>query len=239
MLSALEFATAQTIPPALITRAYNAREDLTLFSGPFWRCSSSMPGPIRLDAPDAPRSFWRLVELFFNYLENRAELSQLEGDPLLEELLGLRRGAEGSFQTACLTLAVGIESIAKLLSKGEPTTKLAPEILSSLMAHIERWSGEDRIKERVKGSVASLADLTAADLLYAWTKRTGNPPDLVDSWRKIRNPKAHGRKLNQGQVGHDLYYCAIELMYRVVASAIGYDGPIMLTSLRGWISDGE
>lgn len=236
---ALEFATAQTIRPALVMRAFNASEHLQLCAGPFRRSATTMPGPVRLDAPEAARDFWRIVELFFAYLENLANKPQFEEDSLLDELSGIRRGAQGSFQTSCLTLAVGIESIANLLLRTESTPKLDGEVIASLIGHLDQWSGELSIKERVKGAVRGFSGVSAADLMYAWADRTETRRELVDNWKKLRHPKAHGSALNRGQVGVDLYYSAIELMYRIIASAIGYDGPIIPTSVRGWTADGD
>ncbi len=65
---ALGFATAQTLRPAVITRHFNAREDLELFSGPFWRFASPMRGPVHFSGPEGSKDFWRLVEVFFKYI---------------------------------------------------------------------------------------------------------------------------------------------------------------------------
>ena len=57
--------------------------------------------------------------------------------------------------------------------------------------------------------------------------------DLVDAWKKLRHPKAHGEKVTEDS-GWNLYCSAVELLHRIVAHAIGYDGPVLMTSQRGW-----
>lgn len=227
----LGFATAQTLAPAVIRRCSNGREDFELFSGPFWRFASGMPGPVRFDGPVGAEDFWRLVELFFKYV------IRVQDKGLLDELDGIRRGARGSFQTACLTLGVGIESLAKMLLKGESTATVCSKILQGLLDHVEAWQGDVQLKERAKGALARLSDVSTADLMYAWAARTGAPRKLIDRWKKLRHPKAHGESLSQEQFGYDLYYSSIELMYKIVASTISYDGPIIPTSRRGWAED--
>jgi hypothetical protein len=230
LCQSLGFVTAQTIRPAIVTRRFHDREDIGLFSGPFWRVESRMPGPVRVSGLDKAGHFWRLLELFFNYLEQRG----LESSALIEEIEGVRRGSQGSFQTSCLTLAVGIESIARLLLEDERPPKLGSDVIQSLVDHMKTWAGDCKVIERVEGALRRLGEISAADLMYAWATRTGASRNLMDEWKKLRNPKAHGKTVEAEQVGHDLYYSSVELMYRIVASAVGYDGPIQPTSQKGW-----
>ena len=235
MRQALEFATVQEMNPVVITRVYDDSEELSLHSGPFWRFESQMPPPVDTTADGGARAFWGLVEAVFRYLDVR------EGDdmPLLDELQGIRRGAQGSFETACLTLGVGIESIAKLLLTDEPVHAVPPGVIQALIEHIDSWPGDARVKERAKGTVSRLGDTSAADRLYEWAARSGASKGLVDGWKRIRHPKAHGGTVGEEQSGLDLYYSCVELLYRIIATAIAYDGPILPTSQRGWGLDSE
>jgi hypothetical protein len=230
LCQSIGFVTAQTIRPVIITRSFHEREDIGLFSGPFLRLESRMPGPVRVSGLDKAGHFWRLLELFFNYLEQRG----LEASTLIEEIEGVRRGSQGSFQTSCLTLAVGIESIAKLLLKDARPPKLGSDVIQSLVDHMKTWAGDCNVKKRAQKALERLTETSAADFLYAWAKRTDTPDSLVDGWKNLRNPRAHGKAIDAEQAGHDLYYGSVELMYRVIASALGYDGPILPTSQRGW-----
>jgi len=224
----LGFATAQTISPAVITRHFNAREDIELFSGPFWRFASPMRGPVHFNGPEGAKDFWRLVEVFFSYTQ------RIEDKRLIDELDGIRRGARGSFQTACLTLGIGIESIVRILLKSDSPPNVSGKTVRELTTYLEAWPGDTSLKERAKGALARLSEVNAADLMYAWAIRTGTSRKLIDRWKRLRHPKAHGKSLSEEQVGYDLYFSSLELLYRIVASAIGYDGPVVPTSQRGW-----
>jgi len=230
MCHALAFATARPIHAALVARNFEDRADLSLFSGPFWRMMSHMPPPLAASEPESPRHFWSLVQNFFNYIE---PFQFQNSNQLLDELEGVRRGAEGSFQTACLTLAVGAESIAQILLANENPPKVKPETLDEFLKHIEAWGGDDSLKQRVAGAAKKMCkESRAADLMYAWAERVSAPKELVDAWKKVRNPKAHGKKLLEEQAGFDNYYSVVELLHRMIASAVGYSGPLLLTSKR-------
>lgn len=111
MCHALSFATAGIVRPAAVVRAFNEREDIGLFSGPFHQYRSLMPRPIVGLTPDDAEAFWSLVERLFLFSWER-RMSPLQ---FLEELDAIRAGAAMSIQTASLTLAIGIEALAKEL----------------------------------------------------------------------------------------------------------------------------
>ncbi len=229
MCHALGFAVAQTMLPAVIAREFKDREDLSLRSGPFWRYSSLMHPPVPFTDLQGRRDFWRLVELLFVY----AEKQHIEPNPLLDELEGIRRGSQASLQTACLTLAVGIESIAKLLLHDEFSTLVCRPSIEPLLKYLDSWLGDATIKDRARGALSRLTNVGTADLMYVWAEKTRTDRELVDAWKKLRHPRAHGETLAQesGWIG---YCSAVELLNRLIAYAVGYDGSILRTSQPGW-----
>jgi len=229
MCQALSFAVAQTLSPAVIVREFNDRIDLSLYSGPFWRLVSMMHRPVPFTDLRGRYDFWRLVELFFLHVER----DQVEPHPLLEEIEGIRRGSQGSLQTACLTLAVGIESIARLLLHDNFSALIPRPSIAPLLKYLDAWDGDDTLKKRAEGSLSQMVDIRASDLMYAWAEGTGVDKKLVDDWRKLRNPKAHGSSVAL-ESGWGLYCSALELFNRIIAYAVGYDGQILQTSQPGW-----
>jgi hypothetical protein len=191
MCHALGFALAQTMLPAVTAREFTSRSDLCLHSGPFWRYSSLMPSPVPFTGPQGAH-FWRVVQLFFTHIEEH----QFEPHPyqLLDELEGVRRGAQGSFQTACLTLAVGIESIAGLLLRHEFSPLVSRPSIQPLLDHLDLWSGDVALKDRAKGALSRLADIGTADLMYAWAKKTGAIKNWWTRGRGFVTRRRTGRK---------------------------------------------
>lgn len=188
-----------------------------------------MHSPVPFTDLQGRRDFWRLIELVFIHIEKQ----QIEPAPLLDELEGIRRGAQGSLQTACLTLAVGIESIAKLLLQDEFSPLICRPSIEPLLSHLALWEGDGTLKNRARGALSRLGDIGAADLMHAWVKKSGTGKELVDTWKKLRHPRAHGERLAQ-EAGWLRYCSAVELLYRMIAYAVGYDGQILRTSQPGW-----
>jgi hypothetical protein len=229
MCHALSFAVAQTVFPVVIARDFKDREDISLHSGPFWRYSSLMHSPVPFTDLQGRRDFWRLIQLLFVHVEKQ----QIEPNPLLDELEGIRRGSQASLQTACLTLAVGIESIAKLLRNEKFSPLIRRPSIEPLFKHLDTWQGDSALKDRARGSLSRLTEVGAADLMYAWAEKTGTDKEMVDVWKKLRHPRAHGERLAQ-EAGWIRYCTAVELLNRLVAYAVGYDGSILRTSQPGW-----
>jgi hypothetical protein len=229
MCHALSFAMAQTLVPAVIVREFDDRADISLHSGPFWRYSSMIHSPVPFTDPKGRNNFWRLVQLFFEHIEKQPP----EPNPLLEELEGIRRGSQGSLQTACLALAVGLESISGLLLRDEFSSRVRPVSVQPLLDYLNSWQGDAGIKDRAKGALSGLASVGVPDLMYAWANMAGVDNALVDAWKKLRNTTAHGKTVTQ-ESGWLLYCSAIELLHRMVAYAVGYDGEILMTSQPGW-----
>lgn len=228
MCHALGFALAETLRPVLTSREFEDRTETCLHSGPFLRYRSHLHSPVPFTGPQSAH-FWKLIELFLKHIEKH----QSEPFPLLDELQGIREGARGSLQTACLTLAVSVESIAGLVLRDRFSSLVPQPPIQPLMDYVDSWNGDADLKDRAKGALSQLTSVRAVDLMYAWAKKTETSEQLIDAWKKLRHQKAHGKQVAQ-ESGWDLYCTVVELLHRIVAYAIGYDGPLLLTSQPGW-----
>lgn len=228
---ALSWAVAGSVRPAVTVRGFDDREDLWLQSGPFFRHSSILPRPVYTRGPEGADDFWCLIERFVTYVTNDPVPGR--STALIDELEGIRRGSEGSFQTACLTMAIGIESIVNLVLGQKESRRTGSSELVDLIKHLAEWMPEGKLKTRVLSMLAALTNVRTQDVLYAWSKRTSVEEKLIDGWKDLRNPKAHGAVIEEKE-GWGLYCSAAELMNRVVASAIGYEGPITKSSEKDW-----
>lgn len=231
---ALEFACARRARPAVVVREFNDRRNTGLFSGPFWQYRSLMPPPIHPREPSEAEPFWALIERFFVY----ASADHLVAERFLSELEGIRNGASGSVQTACLTLAVGIESLCDTLLPQIPPSTNANE-LNNLLCHIRKWDGDETLGKRAINLISNLRSVRTADRLYAWASNHDVDRTLVDRWKELRNPSVHGAALSEDQTLFDRYYAAVELLYRIVTWAIEFEGEILATSMHGWGQDND
>lgn len=235
MCHALSFATSELVRPAAIVRAFKEREDIGLFSGPFHQYRSLMPRPIVGLTSDDAGAFWSLVERLFMFAWGR-RMSSLQ---FLEELDAIRVGAAMSIQTACLTLAIGIEALAKELLPNVAPPGWNQQAKAALESHIAQWRGDSATRDRVLGWLQSKGEPRAVDRLYSWATKHGVKQALIEEWTALRNRRAHGKSLEEDQPSYDRYYAVVELLYRLIASVIGYDGQVLETSIPGWGQEDE
>lgn len=230
---ALSFATATTVGPAVAVRRFNKRKDIGLFSGPFDRFRTTLPPPLVALWSKTADDFWTLIQCFVEWSQQH----EAERSELFEELAGIRSGALGSIHTACLTLAVGIETLIGLLLKDEPVDEDQRDGIASVIQHVKDWDGDEKVRGRALGMLSQMLRTRAVDRLYAFAVRSGVPKSLVEAWKTLRNMRAHGGTTGDDQKLYDLYYAAVELLYRLVGSTIGYTGQITPMSKRGWDMD--
>lgn len=230
MSNALAFAIGHDVSPTVVIRSSCEQEEIRLQSASLDSRARHLPRPVHVINPAEAERFWKLIERFFDFIKDRSTARDL----VLSELAGIRRGAAGSIQTAALILSVATESLAEALLVDEQVAVPDQDRFRSLLDHLEAWDGDARLRERAKGAIGGLKQARAADRLYAWANRTGTPRVLIDRWRTLRNPKAHGKAIPEEQPLFDLYYSNVELMYRLVTWACGYDGPVTPTSEPGW-----
>ncbi len=232
MCQALEFATARRARPAVAVRAFNDREDIGLFSGPFWQYQSLLPPPVHPREPADAEGFWGLIQRFFLFIASEGPNTKTA--TFLDELAGIRSGATGSVQTACLTLAIGVESLCSLLLPKPTATNTDSDDVRQLVGYLKTWKGDEVLKKRALDQIKQLSGARTVDRLYGWASEQGIDHALIDRWKTLRHPKAHGKALSEDQLLFDRYYAVVELLYRIVSWAIEYRGPILPTSARGW-----
>lgn len=225
---ALSFATTQTIRPAVAVREFSDRKHTSIFSGPFAFPRSFLPPPV---PPSEKDDFWILIQKFVEWCDSSNIAAQI---PLFDELAGIRNGSMGSIATASLTLAVAIEALTTLLLGEINVTRTSTEDVDDLLTHLRQWPGDNSIKERAASVVGSMKTTRAVDRLHAFAQNERLAPELVDAWKKLRDATAHGRTPAAAQPLYDRFFSTAELLYRMLGSALGYDGAILDTSRRGW-----
>ena len=201
-------------------------------SGPFLQYRSFLTPPLLHAGPSIAKNFWTLVERMMGYLKK----NEFQCEPLLNELDGIRDGSVASLQTACLAISVGVESLVDILLDKNEVQKPVDELeaTDALLDLIDKWEGNKDLKGRAKTLIGSLRSPRAVDALYCFANRKKIDHRLVRAWKSVRDRKAHGKSPVAGQTLQDQYYAVVELFYRLVADAVGYDGLIAQTSERGW-----
>ena len=228
MCQALSLATAQTVRPVVAVREFNSRRRTGIFSGPFSYPRSYLTRPV---PPTKTEDFWLLVRRFVEWAES---LDDALATSVFVELEGIRNGAMGSIHTAAVTLATAVESLANLLLTNVGSDLEPPEGYESLMEHIRAWDGDDATRHRALSILGSLKNVRAVDRLYRFATDSDTPTELVTVWKRLRDSAVHGGLPTSYQLLTDQYYSTVELLYRLLAYSMGYEGSICSTSIRGW-----
>lgn len=228
MCQSLSFATAQTVRPVVAVREFNTRKDMGIFSGPFSYPRSYLTRPIPLSEM---KDFWVLIQKFVEWVTS---VNFSVAEDLFDELQGIRNGSMGSIRTAALTLAIAVEALADLLLDSIEVERDYSDEVDSLLKHVSGWNGDDNVRQRAKSMLGSLKQVRPVDRLYKFAQISDTSTELVDAWKKLRDMVAHGQTSNSHQQFLDRYFSTTELLYRILAFVIGYQGSICTTAKRGW-----
>jgi hypothetical protein len=180
--------------------------------------------------PDDPASLWLCVKRFFEWF---SDADTALAEKVFDELEGVRGGSMGSIRTAALTIAAAVEALSDVLLKnGGSGCELTG--LDSLVKHIETWEGNDDLRGRALNAVRSFQKARSVDRLYQFARERGIPDKRISSWKKLRDVATHGKAPSSRQELVDRYYSTVELLYRLIAASIEYDGSICETATCGW-----
>jgi hypothetical protein len=231
MCQALSLATAQTVRPVVAVREWDTSADIGIFSGPSSHPRSYLVRPV---PPAENQDFWLLIQRFVEWART---VDNAVASRVIDELGGVRSGAMGSIQTAALTLGVAVESLAGPLLGSVALIAEAPKELDQLLEHVQKWEGDASLRHRAVSVLGSLKRVRAVDRLRNFSHSRGIAAELVEAWKKLRDATTHGQAPKSDQTLYDRYYATTELLYRMLAFAIGYEGSICATATRGWRLD--
>ncbi|MFO0859636.1 MAG: hypothetical protein U0570_03705 [Phycisphaerales bacterium] len=227
---ALAFVSSYRCDPPAFEIVSDGRNSLTLWHGPFDHFYTRLLGPAGFLDGRSTSAYWgyfaRLAEYLLKHPENAEHLAV--------QFRLIREGSGSSLQTAGLTMAVAIESIAERLvprSLGEP---FPADVMSAVRLAIDSVKMAKRERERVQGTLSSLDHVRVLDRLRGWAKLSNCPMSLITDWRHLRNDAAHGADLQGGPKSWERYMSSMELLYRLVGWAIDYSGPIVAASIPGY-----
>lgn len=225
-ISALRLLTVTDCSPCGIFISSGAYRGLRVLSGPYVLKTSLMPSPILHGRRD---DFWSAISLYQSFLESRQDRSTISS--IIYDVL---RGSQISFDAACLTLSIGIESLSRvLLSEG--SGQISKQELKILHDCLKGAAGVDPdVIKRAKAKLADMRSTSTADRLHAWAGNYGIDPNLISHWKKLRHRTAHGVQINDAHEHTTAYYGCIELFYRLILSLSGYKGSIIEFSKSGW-----
>lgn len=201
---------------------------MCIFSGPFSYPRSYLTRPV---PPSETGDFWVLIQKFIEWLTS---IDYSVAENLFDELQGIRNGSMGSIRTAALTLATAVESLADLLLDSIEVERDCSDKVDLLLKHVKGWNEDDSVRHRANSMLSSLKQVRPVDRLHQFAQISDTSTELVDARKKLRDMVAHGRASNSHQQFLDRYFSSTELLYRILAFVIDYQGSLCATAKRGW-----
>lgn len=175
--------------------------------------------------------------LFAKYLKHIINYDQ-PLHPLWAQLNAIYEASSGVFIDAhALTLTVAIESIvsSEFFHLGKLTNK-EKEAAHKALKYIEDWNDNTGIKERIKGSINAMFQPRVGDKMKALEKAGAITKAQAKAWQKLRNKSTHSYQTHNSKNSEfvELIFQMNVLFYHLIFYAIGYKGPYMDVSERGF-----
>jgi len=143
-----------------------------------------------------PDNFWKLyADLLLFIASARDELGQPHWEPhkvtrLYEEIIQASRGSRWIW---ALSFASAIEGLVRLLYPRGTAHPDADDLqAAALVAHIEAWIGNERLKAIARGAVKRSSELPTVVALRLLRRSGVVAPAQYEAWDKVRNAVMHG-----------------------------------------------
>jgi hypothetical protein len=158
--------------------------------------------------------------------------------PLWGQLNAVYEASSGAFSDSeALTLAVAIESIlgSEFPELGKPSPSDLAQI-DEAVAYLDTWPGDQKLKERIRGSIGQFKHSRAGDKLRVLSQQSAISVEAAKSWQKLRNANTHSyqRHSLESEEFIRLLDLARNLFYQLIFAAIGYRGPYRDYSEANW-----
>ncbi|MBP2238782.1 hypothetical protein J2Z31_005323 [Sinorhizobium kostiense] len=132
-------------------------------------------------------------DLYAGLLTLIARDGQWEGHSITKFYEEVIQSAHGSRWVMALTLASSIEGLARfLVPKGTLRPDADQAAIDSLLAHIDKWSGAQRLKDAAANAVGKADEVSVLRALLTLADGGVGTRPQVGSWKKVRNSVMHG-----------------------------------------------
>lgn len=233
-MQALEMLVGRSLRP-LVTHAVNSNERMTrVHRRPKWDRSGLGP-PIELRHVGPGDS-----HRFLACCLHRAAQPSAKEEPLLALYrfwYRILRAHQRDIENSSLVLSVAIEGVIKSLFTCDVDATFSDLANDSLPA-IDCLEIDGRVKRAIRKCLEHAALPKPQNTLQLLTAEGVISDVHIKAWKAMRNAGAHGALLEDDeerlQKHIDRYYCCLDLFYRLLFIAIGYEGGFTDYSTRGW-----
>lgn len=141
-----------------------------------------------------------------------------------------------SIEAEAIALGIAIESVVtrEFSSFGTPKLDIITS-LDSAIAHINTWTGDDGIRDRVIKAISGWKGVNAREVLKQLVENGVIAEQHRAAWNAIRHRMVHGQKGNMS-LDELLHQCDLTYMglIRIMFKVLNYEGPYTDRSLGDW-----
>ncbi len=170
------------------------------------------------------------------YLEHILPYAKYRYHPLSVAVYRNLRASALSLDSEALWIPVSIETVLEqcFQSLGHPDQAFLNN-LDEATKHIEKWTGEPAIKQRIVNAIKQWRRQNKREALNQLVLKGVVTEQQRTAWNRIRHRMAHGQQisdlLEELSGLCDLTYMAL---LRLLFEVIGYSGPYTDRSAEGW-----
>jgi hypothetical protein len=176
-------------------------------------------------------------DLFRRYLTLVQSWPGAGWHPASHYILRAVQDSAGALESAAAGLAIAVEGLVETLFPdiAAPGNEAQREI-DGLLQHIREWNGNPVLRDRAASMLGQMKRARARDRLLALEEKGVITSEQLKAWAELRNRTVHGQLLPWEDLQRWLNAidAVTTLMHRLVFARVGYKGPFMDYSSRGW-----
>ena len=218
---ALTLITATSVYPRMVIRHFQDDALIFLRNTPS-ETKSKMP-PVIIGFPDSKKELWEIFKTYLNECVKCNEYEQLITTKIFSEVI---IASTGTLQAFVLSLSVCVENLAGQLKDELSIKTLDKEQFKALKGYLEKWQGEEAIKDRAIALVSMLRSVSTKEVLNALKEENVLEDKHIKAWKDVRNRLAHG-EIIEFPINEDFWLqrnLLISTVYRLILRKIGYKG---------------
>jgi len=190
--------------------------------------------PINLSLEYA-QPVWNLYCCYLRFILSYRDPSKLH--PISALVRSAIRSSTGAIETQILSLAIVIEGmLKKFYPETGALTEEEEKSLDAAKSIIEGSTIDSAFKKRILSAIGGWTQPSASTKIHKLIKSGVVKDYEFTSWKKVRNPLAHGElpKLFDLQEYVDIHSKLLTMFYKLIFNSIAYNGPYVDYGAEGW-----
>ncbi len=231
---ALQFVLASSLWWSLAERRDGGTYQVEIRRRPGGGVATQLRRPVAHQDVDSEGKAWQLFDAYFRYVMRDTSSNWHRLSHLVHSTI---EAGAGSLYALALALAVSVEGVLRLRFAHAclPSPKFHDEV-SKAQELIQTSAILPRVRTRINGSIGAMKGFRAQTGLERLVEMGAITAAEVAAWKELRHKAAHADQLDSLDIQTLLDLCLrlTVLFYRLVFTAIDYEGSYTDYGHRGW-----